>query len=312
MTKRVLFLVGPTGSGKTQLSLCLAKRLGAEILSADSMLVYRGMDIGTAKPSREDRKRVRHHLINLVSPRRNFSVYEHRELALEATESILKRGRLPLVVGGSGLYVSAIWKGLSPHPGANMKLREKLNQIVKEESLEGLYRELERMDPHRAKQIHPNDRRRILRALEIAQTSGRTPSEWYRKRISLEDLGYSVKVIGVARDRRNLYDRINRRVESMFRKGLLQEVERLKRRGFSKTARQALGYREILDSKGAKPFLKELIQRRTRQFAKRQLTWFRREKDIHWVRWERDEAAGRVCGKIMSEIRKWLENKSSL
>ena len=312
MTKRVLFLVGPTGSGKTQLSLCLAKRLGAEILSADSMLVYRGMDIGTAKPSREDRKRVRHHLIDLVSPRRNFSVSEHRELALEAIESILKRGRLPLVVGGSGLYVSAIWKGLSPHPGTNMKLREKLNQLVKEKGLEDLYQELERVDPHRAKQIHPNDRRRILRALEIVHTSGKTPSEWYQKRTSLGDLGYSVKVIGVARDRRDLYDRINLRVESMFRKGLLREVERLKQRGFSKTARQALGYREVLDSKGTRPFLKELIQQRTRQFAKRQLTWFRREKDIHWVRWERDEAVGRVCGKMITEIRKWLENESSL
>ena len=310
MRKPVLFLVGPTGSGKTQLSLCLAKRLRCEIISADSMLVYRGMDIGTAKPLPADRKKVFHDLVDIVSPRSSFSVHRHRKLVLKAIERILKRGRIPLVVGGSGLYVDALWKGLSPHPGGNSKLRKKLAQLAERKGLEFVYEELKRRDPLRAREIHPNDCQRILRSLEIAKLSKKPASEWYREKVSLEELGYSVRAFGITRDRFDLYERIDRRVGQMFRRGFLREVRRLERKGFSKTAGQALGYREVLAhfKRGegeVTPALIQEIQQRTRQFAKRQLTWFRREKKIQWVSWGEKESVASICGKIVTEVNSW-------
>ena len=317
MTRPVLFLVGPTGSGKTQVSLCLAKRLGCEIISADSMLVYRGMDVGTAKPLPSERKKVRHHLMDIVAPRSNFSVHEHRGLALKALQKILKRKRIPLIVGGSGLYVDAIWKGLSPHPRGDLKLRRELKERLEKKGLEFLYRELKKMDPYRAGRIHPHDERRILRALEIAKLSGRPASEGDQKKTPLEDLGYSVKVYGIARDRAELYERINQRVQKMFEQGFFQEVKKLRRKRFSTTARQALGYRELLHhlkcgGKSVSPALIQEIQQKTRQFAKRQLTWFRREKEIHWIFWGSGETARQVCDKISSDAKSWLETEHCL
>ena len=297
----VVFLVGPTGSGKTELSLLLAKRLGGEIISADSMLVYRGMDIGTAKPAPAEQRKVRHHLIDLVSPRSYFSVYLHRQRAFEAIQQILKRGKIPLIVGGSGLYVNAIWKGLSNIPGQGRKIYAPRGG--------NLYERLRRLDPALANRIHPHDQRRILRALAIAKSSGKVPSEWYGRRESLTDLGYSPRVFGITRDREEIYERINQRVKTMFRQGLIREVKRLKRTGFSKTSKQALGYREVLEflKKGGDSSPKEalipLIQKRTRQFAKRQLTWFRREKEIQLIPWGKGESASQVCDKVMKELK---------
>lgn len=301
--KTVLFLVGPTGSGKTELSLLLAKRLGCEIVSADSMLVYKGMDIGTAKPTLTERRKVHHHLIDIVSPRTNFSVYQHRRRALKAIEEIVERCKIPLVVGGSGLYVEALWKGLSLLPAPSLKMRVPIGTNL---SARLLYRRLRKIDSKRASEIHPNDRRRILRALEIAECSGKRPSECYQQRESLEDLGCRVAVFGIWREREELYERINQRVKRMFQRGFIREVKRLKKRGFSLTARQALGYREILERQGPPLRLIEAVQTRTRQFAKRQLTWLRRQKEIRWVRWERGETVGDICGKIYVEIKKWL------
>ena len=309
MIPNILFLLGPSGSGKTELSLELAKRLKAEIVSSDSMLIYRGMDIGTAKPTRIERRRIPHHLMDLVSPRSNFSVYQYRQKALAAIRQILKRERTPLVVGGSGLYVLALWKGLSAHPGENPKIREKLMDRAEKKGLSFLYERLQKLDPVRAQEIHSNDQRRIVRALEIFEVSGKTPSEGHGERQSLADLGYSVRFFGIERERAELYERINERVKEMFRKGWVQEVRRLKKRGFSKTARQALGYREILKflnerprGEVVSPLPISLIQQKTRQFAKRQLTWFRREKEIEWIPWLKGEKAASVCDKIMQRV----------
>lgn len=284
------------------------------------MLVYRGMDLGTAKPTPLQRQKIRHHLIDLVSSRSSFSVYRHRKRALIAIEKILKRGRIPLVVGGSGLYLDLLWKGVSEIPRPSPKISAPRSG--------NLYERLRQIDPERARAIHPHDRRRIVRALEIADSSGKIPSEWFQSRSSsLADLGYSVKIFGIARGREGLYRRINRRVEAMFRKGLVGEVKRLKRIGFSKTARQALGYREVLaslrggvadkaisGSRLLRPALSggsrndglreliQLIQKHTRRFAKRQLTWFRKEKKIRWISWEKGEPASAVCDKIMKEL----------
>jgi len=310
VSRLVLFLVGPTGSGKTELSLLLAKRLGLEIVSADSMLVYRGMDIGTAKPTRTERRRIPHHLIDLISPRTKYSVYAHRQRAFKAIEGILSRGKVPLVIGGGGLYVGALWKGISPHPGGDERLRRRLEKEVQTKGLSFLYARLRKIDPKRAEAIHPNDQRRILRALEISEMTGKKPSEWHRDQKSLTDLGYHVLVFGIERERSELYERINARVIQMFRKGFVQEVKRLKKRGFSSTAKQALGYREILESLPQSKSSKRdheligVVQKRTRQFAKRQLTWLRREKEIQRIPWAKQESARSVCDKIIREVKR--------
>lgn len=308
-TKALLILAGPTASGKTELSLCLARKLGCEIVSADSMLVYKGMDIGTAKPSAAERKKIPYHLMDLVSPRSVFSVFDHRKRALRALREIQERGKIPLVVGGGGLYLAALWKGLAGHPGGDAVLRKRLKEQVCRYGLKRLYEKLRRIDPARAARIHPHDERRILRALEIAGLSGKTPSQWYQSQESLMDLGYSVQAFGLRRDRADLYRRINDRVKSMFKRGLVEEVKRLNRRGLSKTSREALGYREVREylkrggGPGTKQELVGLIQKRTRHFAKRQLTWLRREKAIRWVDWREGETARAVCDRIVSELR---------
>lgn len=303
----ILFLVGPTGSGKTRLSLKLARRLHSEIISADSMVVYRGMNIGTAKASPKDQEKMPHHLIDLVSPSRSFSVHDYRVKAMKALQSILKRGRTPLVVGGSGLYVDSLWKGLSPLPGEDPKVRKKLNERAQKKGVAHLYNELKKSDPERAACVDPHNLRRIVRALEIAHTSGKTATQWHGQKVSLEDLGYSVRIFGISRERSDLYERINRRVQAMFREGFLKEVERLRKRRFSKTAAQALGYREVIQylKEGKKKSLTEVqseIQQRTRQFAKRQLTWFRHHPEIEWVDWREGETAQDVCDKILMRL----------
>lgn len=310
MTKKVIFLIGPTASGKTELALELARRFNLEVISLDSMQVYRGMDIGTAKPTPRERRRIRHHLIDCVKPTSGFSVHQYRQKALRAIDDVFRRGKTPLIVGGSGLYLQALWKGLSPQPAGNHRLRKKLEREIKQKGLAHLYSRLKKKDRERAKAIHPNDSRRILRALEIAELSGKKPSDWQGKRESLEDQGIRVQVFGVQRDRSDLYDRINRRVKNMFKKGFLREVELLRKKRLSKTARQALGYRDALGqrkalrllSRGEKEKLMQSIQQHTRQFAKRQLTWFRREKNIYWIPWHEGETPISVCDKIVGEM----------
>ena len=318
--KPVIFLVGPTASGKSDISIRLAGRLKAEIVSADSMLVYKGMNIGTAKPSVNERMKIRHHLIDIVSPRVSFSVYQYRKNALSVIRDILNRGRIPLIVGGSGLYMEALLKGLSVQPKANLKFRKKLDQEIKQKGLEWVYELLKKIDPRRAEKIHPHDQRRIVRALEIIHFSDKTVSEVYAPRQNLEGMGFHAKIWGIHRNLQDLYERINRRVETMFQDGFILEVKNLKKKGFSKTAREALGYREILgylnqcrggvSPPGLAPTtLIELIQKRTRQFAKRQLTWFRRDVGIRWIDWQQSENASHVCDKIVKEVNEWLEKE---
>ncbi|HOG23313.1 MAG TPA: tRNA (adenosine(37)-N6)-dimethylallyltransferase MiaA [Candidatus Omnitrophota bacterium] len=293
----VLLIVGPTASGKTSLSIELAKRLGGEIISADSMLVYKGMDIGTAKPSLKERLKIPHHGIDLVEPTRKFSVFQYRQFALKTIRDVVSRGKVPIVVGGTGFYVRALLEGLSPLPGADAKIRKQLERELKQEGPERLYKRLLKIDPKRARDIGPHNVRRVMRALEIYLVSGRKPSLPAAPSPGLRELGYCPVVIGLNRDRAFLYEEINRRVERMFRKGLLAEIKKLSKKRLSETARQGVGYKEILADalktsglaaeweRRARTQGRDRIKRATRRFAKRQWTWFKKEKGIRWVWW---------------------------
>ena len=286
MSPTILFLVGPTGSGKSEVGISLAKALNGEIISADSMLVYRGMNVGTAKPSRAERKGIVHHLIDIVSPRELFSVNRYRTLALEAFEKIVKRNRLPIVVGGSGLYIRALTDGLAPQEKGTQKIRAKLERQAKQVGISYLYKRLKKIDPVRAAEILSRDQRRIIRSLEIYDAFGIKPSEWRLRKTSLEDLGFHWTIFGIRWEREELYDRINQRVDRMMEQGFLKEVKRLSKKGMSRTARQAIGYHELHNYLKGKMTLEQAIhmtKQRTRHLAKKQLIWFRKEKRIRWI-----------------------------
>jgi len=279
----IIFLVGPTASGKTKLSLKLARKLNAEIVSCDSMCVYKGMDILTSKPSKADLKKVRHHLIDIISPEKEFSVAEYRKMALDKIEDILKRGKTPLFVGGSGLYVKAVTDGLFPSAEKDLKFRKLQEVLAKKYGRGYLYKKLKRIDPDRAGKIHPNDLRRVIRALEIYHTEKRKPSELNS---NTEPLKYDFKIFGLAVERSELYKNIDDRVDEMFKKGIAGEVKKLSKKTLSMTAGKALGYGEVLGYLKGRYSLeeaKELLKKNTRHFAKRQLTWFRPDRRIHWL-----------------------------
>jgi len=278
----VYFLIGPTASGKTKLSIKLAKKLNAEIISCDSMCVYKGMDILTSKPSLADRKKIKHHLIDIIPPAREFSVAEYCSMALQKIEEILKRKKTPLFVGGSGLYVKAVIDGLFPSAEKDLKFRKRQELLAKKYSKAYLYKKLKKIDPDRAGKIHPNDLRRVIRALEIYHTEKKKPSELNK---NTEPLKYDFKIFGLAAERSELYKNIDDRVEEMFKKGIAREIKKLSKKTLSMTAGKALGYSEVLGYLKGKYSLeeaKELLKKNTRHFAKRQLTWFRPDRRILW------------------------------
>jgi len=287
-----VFIVGPTASGKTSVALELAGNIthgdqaGGEIISLDSMQLWRGMDIGTAKPTAEERRRVRHHLIELLEPSESFSVARYVEAAQAAVAEIAGRGRVPLFVGGTALYLKALLAGLFEGPSADWALRAELRRIAAEHGPAHLHERLQSVDPGTAQRLHPNDLRRIVRALEVYEKTG-TPISELQRQWSAQRSGRQPPIFGIARDRAGLYDRINRRVDEMMQGGLLDEVRRLLTMNPGREARQALGYRELIAHlAGEIPSLDEavgLIKRNTRRFAKRQLTWFRAFTGIIWI-----------------------------
>lgn len=285
------FLAGPTACGKTALSLALAERLNAEIVALDSMTLYRGMDIGTAKPTAVEQARVPHHLIDILDPHDEFSLAEYLAAAETCCREIVSRGRTPLFVGGTGLYLRGVLRGVFHGPEADWTLRRELEERAQREGVEAVHRELALVDPVTAARLHPNDLRRVIRALEVFRLTGKPLSAQQDQRPRPLKLR-TPHVYWLAPPRDWLASRINARVEQMFAAGLLTEVERLRmaERPLSHTARQALGYKEVLDwIEAGRPMptekrigsalvsaeLIDLIQTRTRQFAKRQHTWFR-------------------------------------
>ncbi|MFH1782301.1 MAG: tRNA (adenosine(37)-N6)-dimethylallyltransferase MiaA [Candidatus Omnitrophota bacterium] len=278
----IIFLVGSTASGKTELSVKLAKKLNAEIISCDSMCVYKGMDILTSKPSKEYRKKIRHHLVDIMLPTKEFSVSEYRKLALIAIEKILKKGKTPLFVGGSGLYVKAVIDGLFESSEKDDAFREKQRKLAEKYGNNYLYKKLLKIDAVSAEKIHPNNLIRVIRALEIYHTEKCRPSELKKNTIPLK---YKSVVYGVNVPREKLYENIGKRVDKMFEEGIIKEVNRLSKKKLSLTAKNALGYKEILGYIKGEYNLneaKELLKKNTRNFAKRQLTWFRADKRIIW------------------------------
>jgi len=301
MKEIVVFIVGPTGVGKSAVALSLAKKTGAEIISCDSMQVYRGMDIGTAKLGLGLRKKVRHHLINIVSPRYEFSCADFSQRAKILIKDIIKRGHLPLLVGGSGLYVKALVDGLFAGPSKDQKLRDRLEEISRLHGVQHLYQRLKEVDPCSANKIHPNDKRRIIRSLEVYEKAKIPISRLKPLRKGIYSQ-YKMQFIGLTRDRQDLYARINQRVDRMFDDGLTKEVEELVSKGMGPVARQAIGYKEVigyLDGQYDLKTARDLLKKNTRHFAKRQLSWFRYDQRINWVNIAKDETVDQIVKKIM-------------
>lgn len=275
---RVAAIVGATAVGKTELSLEVAEQLGAEIISVDSMQVYRGMDIGTATPDAEMRARVPHHLLDVFDPAHDVTVSEFQALARAAIDDITGRGKLPMLVGGSGLYFRAVVDELSFPPRAE-DVRKRLEDQVDELGPEALHERLVELDPHAASRIEPGNARRTVRALEVIEITGRPFSEnvtWD----SYESI-YDLTAVGLTRPRDELYQRIGRRVDAMLEAGLVDEVERVAAGGMSRTARQALGYRQVLEV--PPEAMRDEIVKATKRFARRQESWFRADPRVQWV-----------------------------
>ncbi len=277
---KLLAVVGPTASGKTELSLRLAEALNGEIVSCDSMQVYRGMDIGTAKPSYEERRGIPHHLIDVAEPSEPFSCADYKRLAEEAVRDVLSRGKTPVFCGGTGLYLDAVLKVSAFSPDVPEGLRE---ELMKEDP-DLLWEELQAVDPEAAASMHKNNVKRVIRALEIYRGTGKTKTEWDRLSRG-EESPYDALVIGLDyRDRQTLYDRIDLRVDLMLEQGLAEEAKALSLDRAS-TAGQAIGYKELylwLDGALSKEEAVDLLKKNTHHYAKRQLTWFRRSPHTRW------------------------------
>ena len=282
----LLVLLGPTASGKSALALFLAEKFNGEILACDSAQVYRHFDIGTAKPTAAERARVPHHLLNLCEPKEEFTAGDYLRLGRAALDGISARGRLPIVVAGTGLYLRALLEGLSPLPARSPELRARLQARAEEKGSGHLHRLLARVDPASAKEIAPQDTPKLVRALEVFFIARRPRAELFREgRPRLE--GYAVEKIGLLPDRQPLYRRIEARVDSMLAAGWLEEARRLRQRfGGAVKPFGFLGYKQLaahLQGEGSLEEAVQEIKQETRNFAKRQLTWFRREPGVAWL-----------------------------
>ncbi len=300
----VLVIVGPTAVGKSALGLRLAEWLGGEIVSADALQAYRGLDIGTAKPTQEERAVVPHHLIDILEPYEDFSAGEFARRARQVIAEIESRHGMPVVVGGSGLYLRALLDGLSPIPAVEPSVREDLRQQLQRQGLPALLEELREVDPASAARLRPGDTQRVLRALEVSISTGRPFSAWISDRPVGEPSLEAVRV-GLTLERGLLYDRVAHRVHRMIEAGWVEEVEQLLGQGLSPhlPAFQAIGYRQLAAHLTGELSLEDAIEetiRATRRFAKRQLTWFRKEKEITWFSAEDLEATSQTIRSFLA------------
>ena len=308
---KILCVAGPTACGKTKMGVLLARRFGGEVVSVDSMQIYRGMTIGTAAPTPEETEGIPHHMVAVADPAEKWSVARFTEAADACIQDILRRGKLPILVGGTGLYLDAIISGLTFAPGeAGGAVRKELEAQLAREGIAPLWEELQQVDPESAARLHIADEKRILRALEVYRETGCTISEHNRRTAALPRR-YDPVYIGLAfRDRSDMRELIDRRVDAMMAAGLLGEVQSLLAQGVPRTATafQAIGYKELLSAIDGQVPLEEAVEEvklRSRQYAKRQLTWLRRNQDIHWIYWEKERdfaAALQIATEILAAL----------
>jgi len=304
MKPRLVFIVGPTAVGKTAVSIILAKKLNAEIISCDSMQVYRGMDIISSKPALADRKKIPHHLLSVVSPQKEHDVSMFRKAALRKIKEILKKRKTPLLVGGTGLYISVLIDGIFETKINDQAVRKKFYSLAKAKGSRYLHARLVKVDPVAAAKIHPNDTKRLARALEVFKSTGKPISELQIKRRGLDD-EYEVRIFCLNLERKTLYRRIDCRVDKMFSQGLENEVKRLLGHKLSRTASFAIGIRELKGYfEGGYDLgrARDLIQRNTRHYAKRQLTWFRKDKRIEWLAITGKETAATIASRLWKKL----------
>ena len=284
--QKILAVVGATASGKTALGVELAKKFGGEVISVDSMQIYEGLDVTTAKPSVEEMQGIPHHLISIIPRSQRFSVADYVELANQKIQEVASRNKLPILVGGTGLYLDSVLNGMKFTPEEETSVRKQLLKRAESEGNEKLYQELQRIDPQAAEKIHVNNTVRLVRALEVCQTSGMTFTE-YKKANLAQESPYDAIIIGLDyENRQDLYDRINRRVYKMLDAGMLDEVREAYQQGNVGTSTAAIGYKELIPYLKQKASLEDciaMIQQESRRYAKRQLTWFRRNAQIQWL-----------------------------
>ena len=286
--KPIVYVIGgPTASGKSKLAVELAKKVNGEIISADSMQIYKEMNIGTAKVNKEEMQGVQHYLVDFVSPDERYSVSNFKKDAERAIEEILAKGKTPIVVGGTGLYIDSLIYGIEfQNEEVDLEYREKLNKIADEEGLENLHKMAQKIDPEAMKKISINDRKRIIRVLEIYHKTGKTKTE-QELQSRKNEVKYEYKVFAITMDREKLYERIEKRVDFMIEQGLIEEVKQILEKYHTfPTAMQGLGYKEVveyLEGSCTKEEMIEKIKKETRHYAKRQLTWFRKNKETIWL-----------------------------
>lgn len=312
MKKPLIVILGPTAVGKTGTSIRVALRLNGEIISTDSMQIYKYMNIGTAKPTKEEMKGIKHHMIDVVAPDRDFTVADFQRTARACIKQIQSKGKLPIAVGGTGLYINSLVYNMDfTETVSDPELREELKKLANERGNEHLFKMLERVDSETADRLHPNDVKRVIRALEVYHCSGK-PISYYHRQSRKTIISYNPIMIGLRMNRKDLYRRINERVDKMIEEGLVEEVKVLLAKGYSREMNSmlGLGYKEIiayLEGKCSLEEAVEILKRDTRRFAKRQFTWFRRDDRIFWIDIEKfhsiDELSDFMIEYIESRIK---------
>lgn len=306
---QIIAIAGPTASGKTALSIQLAKEMDGEIVSCDSMQVYKDMDIGTAKPTREEQAGIPHHMLSVAEPWEDFSVSRYCAMADPIVEDILRRGKSPIIVGGTGLYMDALIRGNAFAPCPSTGRREELEALAASQGIEAVIEKLQKVDPESAARLHPSDQKRIIRAMEVYLETGMTITEHNRKTQEIPPKYHPIRFALTDRQRQTLYDRIDRRVDTMVEAGLIEEIQGLLARGIPEkcTAMQAIGYKEFVAALHGACSLEEAagqVKQSSRRYAKRQLTWFRRNPENIWLIRE----DGQSSMEILDSARQYLRD----
>ncbi|MBW2654782.1 MAG: tRNA (adenosine(37)-N6)-dimethylallyltransferase MiaA [Deltaproteobacteria bacterium] len=302
--KKIIIICGPTGIGKTTFAISVARRFNGEIIGADSMQIYKHMNIGTAKPEPEELSQIPHHLVDFLDPKDDFDAGQYVKAADKSIEDMTTRGKIPIITGGTGLYIKALLYGLFRSEPICEKTLSQLTRDLGEAGSLNLYQKLEKCDPKSARKIHPNDSFRVIRALEVYQTTGQRISD-RQKNHDFDDLRYNSMKIGLTMDREKLYDRINKRVDVMLNQGLLNEVTTLVENGYSFDLKpmQSIGYKHMgmfIENKVSWEEAVRLLKRDTRRYAKRQFTWFRKDKEIIWFQPSQFDLAEKLIKEFLT------------